>query len=193
MVALSYAARKQLAIDTGECLYPGCREEHADDSLFCSAHRDSERARQKAFRRQRRQEWEAKRLCTRCGRKRKPGHGWGCPKCIIELGATQYRFVTTHVHKSKRIASRTEVDPDGRTRYRGQERRGRQSAQQTDESDLLEAKKAIDKAIAGLALARSPEVQQLPRIQREAAKREALAQADHGSRFIEGVLERNRY
>lgn len=182
----------------GRCVYPGCPAICADDSSLCPAHRDAQRRRVRLAVRKKRARWRRAGLCTRCGRKRKPGHGWGCPKCIVAVDAVPRRLVTTHVNKSARIAARTEaVDEhaaDGyrRTRYRGQDRRGRQSNQQIDEQDLDDAIERLRRGKAGLALARSAEVQQLPRVQRDEAKHEALAHIDHGLRFAEDVLERNR-
>lgn len=194
-VSSDYQQRKE----AGRCTYPGCEQDAAEDSSLCGEHRDAQRHRVKLAMRRRRKDWKAKKLCVRCGRRRSPGSSWGCPKCLVQTG----RAVTTGVNKSTRIAARVaarteavdEHVADGyrRKRFRGQDRRGRQTNQQIDEQDLDDAIERLRRAKAGLALARSPEVQQLPRIQREEAKREALSQADHGLRFVEDVLERNRY
>ncbi len=197
----TYLERKHNAADTNVCTYPGCELEPADGASMCIGHRDAERARKKASIARRRARAKAKGLCSRCARRpRAPSSKWGCPACIIELGVLKRspNFVARHVDKLQRIRDRTVVSvhggEEGRSRYRGiLGRRGRGKRVHEDTEDLNDARDAVEKAIAGLAFAASPEVQALPAIQRKEAVQAALSQADHAAGFIEVVLDRHRY
>lgn len=195
-VSSDYQQRKE----SGRCTYPGCDQAQGELTLLCDVHAVAARARRRRSESKLRYALRKAKRCADCG---KPSKQYRCPACRIVVG----RGIGLRANKSEdksqriaaRVAARTEaVDEhvaDGyrRKRFRGQDRRGRQTNQQIDEQDLDDAIERLRRAKAGLALARSAEVQQLPRIQREEAKHEALSQADHGMRFVEEVLERNRY
>jgi hypothetical protein len=101
--------------------------------------------------------------------------------------------------KDRRDLARRNVDAitegDGRTRqrFRGQLRTGPQSRAQLDDQDCDYAERALRRGREGLAAARAPEVQSLPRIQRKDAELAALAQIAHARRFLDEVCVRNRY
>jgi hypothetical protein len=145
--------------------------------------------------RKRRRRWAAAGLCKRCGKPRKPGHKWGCSGCIVALGATK-EFVSKSVsNKRDRIAAntteRTTASNLGRTHYHGHGKRGRVSNGQLDDLDLDDATKRLKRAREGLAYADTPEVKELPRIQRLEASRAALSHAYHSVRFVLTVLVRH--
>jgi hypothetical protein len=136
--------------------------------------------------------WSQKRLCLRCGSKRVLGEEH-CTKCLVLRGAALARAADKRVdNKRDRIADRTTIDADGRSRYRGQAKRGRQSVAQVDEQDLRYALESIQKAKDGLAfVAALPPG--MPRVQKQDAIHAALSLADQGARFIDEVLGRHNY
>lgn len=197
----TYQDRKLASIEHAECSYPGCRRAQADDSAMCVKHRDAERSRKAAWIKKERKKAKRKNLCTRCTkRRRSAGSSWGCSKCLVELRKipSRSKVVATHVDKSARIAARTTVGSfageEGRSRYRGaQGRRGAPGSAVEDERDFSEVIKKLEKTRAELRYAYSPEVQELPTMQRREVLRAALSHADHGARFIDSILERHRY
>jgi hypothetical protein len=188
-----YQQRKQ----AGLCLWCGS-ESAVEDSGFCVRHQRLTREYNRKYARQTRSERRAAGLCAICGAV--PSEKYRCLKCALRDGRITLAGVDVGVEK-KRVQGwderleRNRGATSGYThkRYHGQARRGRQTVAALDDQDLTDALKRIEKARAGLAIARSEEMQQLPRIQRENAIREALSQADHGIRFAEEVLDRNRY
>jgi hypothetical protein len=198
-----YAEIKALAATAGECRRPGCREPHADDSDFCGPHRDAHRSYSRAAMRKLRRKRRRARRCLDCDVKLRAakrdesgavtasGERTWCKACRKKRGRSSRAGVVTGVEKSERIAAAIRVDPTGRTRYHGQQKRGNQPHHQLDAQDQDAALRHIDAGFERLAAWRTPEVQALPRIQRESVRVQALHEIDLGTRFLDDVLERN--
>lgn len=90
------------------------------------------------------------------------------------------------MNKAARVAAnttpRTTASNLGRVHYHGKGKRGAMTKAECDARDLDEAIKRLVRAKALLEYASSPEVAQLPRIQREDAMANAVAEAMLGVR-----------
>lgn len=195
---LDYQARKE----RGVCTYPGCPEPAREDAGTCEKHGER-KARTKRRLRKRRKKLAkillarriAKKQCVRCGGKRLSGEEH-CANCLLAVGdiATKAQLVRGKARgkKAERIEINTSIDKDGRSRYRGQGKRGRQSVAAVDATDLAYASDAMKRGVDGLAYSRSSTVAQLPRIQREDLKKASLAELLLARRFLDDVLARHR-
>lgn len=174
------------------CIYPGCDRPPADGAAPCQYHLDAERRRKREWMRAARKRWKAANLCTRCGRKRKPGSKWGCSVCVAEL----IGFVDGHVDKSARIAAntteRTTASNLGRVHYHGKGKRGAMTKAEADGRDFDEAIRLAARAKAEHDYAVSPEVAQLPPIQRADELEKAIDTAARGLRHLASILRRHR-
>lgn len=172
-----------------------CPQPAKDDSDFCPACHDKQKLYQRKAMEKKRRGWEKKKLCTRCGRKRKPRHPWGCMRCLMLLGRLRRREGDVK-QKRDRVAARIRLETraDGRTRrrYHGKHR-GRASGAEMDEETLREIREATQRCADGLAIARAPEHAELPAIQRAEAIKAALSYLHLAGRFITEMLERHRY
>jgi len=180
-----YMERKLAGLCT-QCGVPA-----APDVQQCEVHiaKAREATREAAVRR--RAQFRLEGVCANgCGTK---SQRYYCAACTVKIARFPSHSVNVGVNVRPSDEYRTRKHADGRTRYHGQMVRGRQPTAQLDDQDITHAIEALQKARSALAYVASPAVQELPRIQREAAKREALSQADHGQRFIEDLLDRNRY
>lgn len=180
------------------CVRRCCKRSPADDSDYCPRHRDEQRGYQRDYMARRREEWDADDRCTNCGAKeRKTGSNW-CPRCLIARGKAHRAVVKSQVENRRdRIAERLipwENSPsnEGRVRLRGG-KRGAPKAEQADEMDLHDLRLYVERAADGLHLAGSPEVQALPRLQRDDAKDAALAWIALLIRAGLALLKRKRY
>jgi hypothetical protein len=185
----TYQERKE----RGVCTYPGCPSSQGEESLRCPKHSELD-AKRKARWRQRQAKILRVRVrksqCLRCGGKRLSGEEH-CGKCLVTMGKAERASLNSR-DKNARIEAATSVDAGGRSRYRGQGRRGRQSIAATDAKDLEYAVAALRRGVDGLELAASPVVAALPRIQREDVKRASDAQLLQAYRFLGEVLARHR-
>lgn len=162
----------------------------ADGSDLCALHWEAKKERQAAWALGRYHRLRKKKLCGKCGKV--PSKTPYCKACLRRMGrVASARDLDTDLDKRARIAAATRAHEDGRTRYHGQKKRGNQPHAQLDAQDRESAQRQIAAGFARLEAYRGPEVQALPRIQRESVKRQALQEIDHGSRFLEDVLERN--
>lgn len=195
---LDYQKRKEL----GRCTYPGCPDDAREDAGTCERHGEQDRRRKRRSRRRRARaakvllaQRRAKKQCLRCGGKRLSGEEH-CAKCLVTIGDITARAeLVCHKgrdKKSERIEINTSIDKDGRSRYRGQGRRGRQSVAAIDSTDLGYAADAMKRGADGLAYASSAAVASLPRIQREDLKRASTAELLLARRFLDEVLVRHR-
>jgi hypothetical protein len=184
---LGYHERKERSI----CTRPGCNADPADDSNECPPHRDDSRTRKARSKRRKRSKWRRLKRCMTCGRKRLRGRKH-CAKCTARLGYTKAARGDKSVdnERDRQFTNAMETDGWTRSRYRGQGKRGRQSTVQIDDQDLRYAIDAIQKAKNRLMFVSDAE---MPRSERQDAIRAALAQAAHGVRFVEEVLDRHRY
>ena len=170
------------------CTYHRCKCAPAEGAQLCPRHLRKQRKRDARYKARLRARRRHAGQCAFCPAKSKT---YRCMACVIKAGFAPRKSVQSSVDKSARIAARTVMHGDGRTRYHGQARRGQQSRAQLDEQDLADAIARLQRAKDGLAAARSPEAQLLPRIQREEAERAALAQLELAGRFLDDVGERN--
>lgn len=169
------------------CARPGCLAGPADDSDLCPAHRDDKRRRQRESVAAARAKLRRRRLCAGgCGRK---SARYRCPRCRIVVGRAPVGRVARGVDNSARIRK----GEDGRTRYHGQGRRGRQTHANLDDQDLEDAIKMLEQARIAIAYAASPEVKSWGRIAQADAMRAALSKVALGIRLAEEPLERHRY
>lgn len=83
-------------------------------------------------------------------------------------------------------------DANGWHRFRGKGKRGAPPTGANDEGDLRMVLVAIQRGTEALAYARSPEVQELGRITRQAALNEAAALFAHGARGLDDLVDRLR-
>jgi hypothetical protein len=175
------------------CTYPGCDSQPSDDCNECPKHARASRKRARRRRIKNRRIWTAKKLCLRCGRKRRRGSKW-CHRCLVKLGKLRDLDRHKQHHNSEdRVTREVEGDGYARTRRHGQPRRGQQPWHQLDDQDLVDAIDRLMRTRQGLALAASAEVAQLPRVQRQEIKNAAYAHAAHAKRFVAEVLERGNY
>lgn len=185
---LSYQERKGVL-----CTYPGCKRQPWDESLQCRKHTLAHRKRQRRANKNRRRKWARKQRCLRCGGKRAPDRRH-CFDCLVETGElAKKQHADFYEYKSSGTRTAVETDGYARERYRGQGKRGRQSAAAIDDQDLGYALDAIGKAKLALAAIAHPDFAQLTRSQKIDATGAALAQAEHGVRFVEEVLDRHKY
>jgi hypothetical protein len=189
------------------CVYSGCADAAAPNSTYCAPHDAHERGRHAVRQKRYRQRLAAAGRCGVCGdkvkRRRKPDGSWLVQRC---KECKQYRkqvvtgddLVVTGDSAPKRGIWRTEADQrperagQTTTRYVGHARRGRLTfAEQIDERirDLAFAKQEIDKAARLLSRLKDAQITELPKIQRDAACREAVAPAGFASRILDGVVE----
>lgn len=181
----------------GACTRSGCPLPALEDSLLCERHRAEQRARvRKALAKLRRKRRKSGK-CRECGRPAERGYS-RCLRCRTRRrrhgGRGPKRPVETRVENNRsKVAERTAVDVDGRSRYHGQERRGQPAGAQLDEWDL-------DKALRGLLAGRDSlrKIEEAlasgtSKSELKAAKHEALALLNLGIGFAEEVLERGGY
>ncbi len=191
--AALYEARKI----AGACTYASskpCPRSPEDGAQLCRHHLHRERRRKRLSARRLRQERrDAGRCAEGCGAK---SETYRCAACAIRLNRIPPSAgVPAGVDKpaEDRAWRAGTHESDATTkRYRGRARRGKPPAARTDDEDLRYAVEAIEQSRKALAYAYSPAVAQLPRIQREAAKRAALAHVGHANRFLDELLERHK-
>ncbi len=186
---MTYDDRKEANANTGRCVRPGCRRRCSGDTLLCHGHRQAANAARARYNKRKR----GNRMeCLDCSRKVEDGGR--CLRCRARLTARRPRKMRggeTVGSKQERIAARTIVDADGRTRFHGQPRRGQQPRAQLDEKDIDDAVSALLRTKAGLAVIRSPAHADLPRLQLKDAIDAVLAIGALGCRLFGDVLIRN--
>lgn len=178
---------------SGECIK--CDHPAATDSLWCGRHgaeaQESARAGMKRIAAIRR----AAGLCTKCGQARPPK---GKRKRLIPSVPIPATAAAWHT-EGKRVTARTtrSLEKNGdpanwgfRTRFHGQGHRGHPSREQEDAWDLRSIGKELELGATALAYWHSAEVQAMPRIQRDAVLRDALAHFDLIDRQIEELVAR---
>jgi hypothetical protein len=186
----------------GRCTYPGCPRHATDESVLCAKHLASQRERkrrsQNAIRAARRKAG----LCPRCGET--STQDYMCSACrVIHARMRGPNSAGEHKQehkptKAQRIAERIiawENSPTnaGRKRLRGG-KRGRRSIETIDGEDLDDAKRCIDHGIEGLAYFRQLDKEaQMPKVQREDVKAQALAKLVECRRWLREVIERHGY
>lgn len=187
----------------GRCVENGCGRAPADGADLCGRHLTGKQSRQARWIEKRRAAARLAKLCIDC-RETKTDDTW-CPAC--RLRRDRYRSgvdanVDGQGDRSARIQAATRKDTEATTRtqdryarerYHGRSKRGQPPAAELDQADIVEIRKATDKLERALAYYRSPEVQELGRIQRDDAKQAALSYVYALRRFADEVLHRNRF
>jgi hypothetical protein len=169
----------------GQCTR--CGESAAVDSDLCKPHLDDRRKRSRRAMSAQRKRLRDKRKCVGCGVKSK---AYRCRKCIAARKRTGVSKIASGVSN----AEIWRVDP-GTTwsRYRGKGRRGRLTKEEQAEEDKRDARFAIEeieKFVRAVDVVISPTVQALPRIQRDAAKREAAQYLGTAGRFLDDLADK---
>lgn len=170
-MASTYAERKSAAVDAGHCLYPGCAAEPADGSDYCTAHLAAKKSTAASWIAKRRAEWDRKKLCHGCGKRRSKGARY-CPACLSR-GRWRYRVPVDASVENVR-SDYVEVDGYARSRGHGKGKRGAMTSKEADAFDRKQADSSHRYGNDGNDRAWSDEVQQLGKVQRD----DALAASD---------------
>jgi hypothetical protein len=122
--------------------------------------------------------------CRRCHRKRKRRSGQG-----VTPGVTQTPTLRISPRHAE-LAARTITHADGRTRYHGKARKGPPTSGETDAWDLRTLRAELELAAAAVDASHSPEVRDLPRIQRDAIVQDALSHLGLLERQLDELVDR---
>lgn len=178
-------------VATGWCAYGAC-ERRADGwpepvHHYCQRHRTKVQAKQRKQRAARRAGDSGAGKCVRC---RKPSKTYRCPACRLLDGCDLASVSVATGVATDKIAAATRKDPDGRTRYHGQQRRGQQTHAQLNEQDLAMARYCWGRFEGGVANLDSDYVKQLHRHQVEKLKVAIASFGERLSGHIDDILER---
>lgn len=189
----------------GECAYSGCHEPSIDGE-HCAPHAERERIRGAKRQQRRRARLRSEKRCLDCA---KPIRSRGLRRCPVcrQANAANRRSVTGDVRSVTgdeqipprghfKLAHRTDEGAERgwapTARYVGRDRRGAPSKDDRDD----EVVRDIDYAIAELekfkkafALARE-HAADLPRVQREEARRLAFSHLKYAGRFVDDAADR---
>lgn len=174
-----------------QCTRPGCERPLAPGSGLCARHlRKNRRAAARSLAARRSREREAGRCAEGCGRK---SETYRCMPCCIRLGRIPTVGVNRGVNNNPRQPGGVwRDDVNGWNRFRGRGKRGAPPAGANDEFDIRMIFDAIQKGTAQLAYARSPEVQQLGRITKQAELDCAAGYYAHAARGLDDLVDRLR-
>lgn len=185
------AADYQTAKESQQCTYPRCGKPPAQDTQLCARHLANKRTNDRTSLARRREDLAARGRCVDC---RKKSSTYRCAGCAVKRG----RIPTTGVgngvgNEASKIPAQWRLEP-GTTwnRYRGKAKRGKPSTAILDDQDLEYAVEEITTAKLALAYARSPEVQQMPKAQRDDIMAAALARLDRAERWLDEVRVRHK-
>ena len=172
------------------CTYNRCTREPTDGSQLCVRHLAKQRKRDAKYKSKVRQERRDAGLCAFCAVK---SDTYRCRACAIEAGfVASMKSVQSSVDKQARIAARTvaNADGDGRTRYRGQTRKGQQTHAQLNVQDLGWARENFEAFAAGVTILGSEEAKAWRREERAQVTAATGNQAERACRHIDDILER---
>lgn len=181
-----YLAKKLARV----CTRSGCDAEAGEDSGECPLHHEESKARKRHSAKLRRALRRKKRQCRDCGRKSKRLR---CPRCYRKS-----RGVAKPTEGVDKPAGNWRPDYDPETgaewqRYRGKGRRGRLTTEQQLDEDKRDGRIAIEqieKFMRECDVLKHPDVLALPRIQRDALRRQAGALLAHAVRFLDDLVDR---
>lgn len=169
-----------------ECLR--CGQPAAPDSDECAEHEADTRKRKRKSAAKRRARLRKAKRCRDCGKRSKKLR---CPRC--EKKNRRVDKITIRVDKPA-DGERWRVDPGTNwNRFRGKGRRGRLTREEQIAEDVRDARFAIaeiEKFIEALGVLQHPEVQDLPPIQRAAAKRVPAQFLGVAGRFLDEIAGR---
>lgn len=197
---LSYQARKDHQADTLVCLRSGCGAPAADDSAYCTPHRDAQRAADRQYRKRIRRRRKRLKLCRDCGAQLRPATAtkpaekiWCTGDRLKRNRINALRLVAgvdIGVEKTERIAAATRKDDDGRIRYRGQMKRGQQPRPQLNRQDLGMAKECFHAFAAGIELLATDDARTWPSGDRESVEKATANRGARAQRHVGDILER---
>jgi hypothetical protein len=180
------------------CTREGCRRQALEDSLLCKRHRRTARAARRTADNARRERRRARGECIWCPgpkpqRATEPG-GSSCLGCRVkrnrirstDAGASQ----PANQDRTAKILAATSKDPDGRTRYRGQQKRGQQPKHQLNEQDLRHITEDFETLRDGVLMLGTPEKLAMHRSDYQRAELAVAAVGDRMTRRVDDVLER---
>lgn len=182
--AARYAGRKE----RGECIR-ACGRDAIDGSNFCAECGPVVKEQDAAAHRRRRDKRRRAEVCTECGLD---------PKRKTVISLAPIAPVSHRQAHAERVAARTsqtfeaageDYNAGTRSRYHGKHR-GHPSRAEEDEWDMRAIHKEIEAASVVLATYHSPQVQELPRIQRDAVLAEMIAHLELADRFRTELVER---
>lgn len=184
---------EQSDVEIRECRRRGCRVAALEDSEYCDEHARRQKQYNAAYMSRRRAAFARKKLCTRCGGKRRSGSRW-CSRCMLRDRRMKIPPVKVHVeNKAARVASATAIGTDGRERYHGTAKKGRRSILEEHMADFDLIEPEVAAARAAIAHSWSPEVELQPRIQRDETRMAALDRVFGLYRLLGDVLRRGRH
>ncbi len=176
------------------------------DAALCPECLATERARTKSAIKQLRATRRARRQCVRCGR---ASERYECLDCLRRVGRAPIATVTPTVtpampishgalHAGRRPPLTRRVfeaggdgyNPGTRNRYVGRGRKGMPTRRETDELDIRVMRSEMDRGADALLHWHGEEIQNLPRIQRDAALRDALSHLELMGRQLDELVER---
>ena len=164
-----------------------CGAPAAKDAGLCLTHLEQARASDRKWRKAKRQKLKKKGLCIDCGKRSKTLR---CRRCYRKSRYEQPGVDTAPEGVDKWRPDFDPVTGAEWARYRGKGRRGRLTREeQLDElkRDMLFAIEKAKDCVRSIETLKSPEIQQLPSIQRGAAYREVADLAGQSSRLAESV------
>jgi hypothetical protein len=179
------AGAYQDRILAGRCVAGRCTEPAIDGADRCAVHRAEQLERQRAAMKKLRRRRRRVRQCAEAGCANF-SRRFRCRACARLVGNLRAVGVKSGVN-------RTWKEADGRTRFHGQESKGRQTNAALDAQDLTEAIRGLTRGRDDVAHAAGPEAQARPKAQRDEMKRAALSRVAYAIRFAEEVLERHGY
>lgn len=193
-VKLSYEDRKVQGI----CTRSGCRRRASDDSSLCVRHHRADRRASREYKKRLRDERRAAKLCVWCSNAKPAPASEGSTSCLpCRIKRNRVRAadggVRVAVHdggRSAAIAAATRKDPDGRTRYHGQQRRGQQTHTQLNAQDLRMATDSWEAFCAGVTILAGEDVKEWHRGKVDSMKIATASQGERCGRHIDDILER---
>lgn len=164
-----------------------CGATAAKDSDLCKPHLDDRRRRTRMAMSMQRKQLRKARKCVGCG---KPSKSYRCRRCI----AARKRAGVSKVESGVSNEGVWRVDPGTEwNRYRGKAKRGRLTREEQIDEDARDARFAIEeleKFIEALGHLKTPEVQELPMIQRQEAKKRVGLFLGSAGRFLDELHDK---
>lgn len=182
----------------GRCTRGSCKRKAADGSSMCLRHWRSAKQRSAASAARRRDARRADNLCIWCPsakpqRASEPG-GSSCLACRIKRGRITVSDGggnhAVNQDRSAKILAATSKDPDGRTRYRGQQKRGQQPKHQLNEQDMRHITEDFETLRDGVRMLGQPDKLAMHRSDYQRAELAVAAVGDRMTRRVDDVLER---
>lgn len=165
---------------------------------MCVRHHRADKRASRAYKKRVRDDRRVAGLCIWCPvakvTKATPG-STSCLPCRIVRNRVRAadgggQQVVHQVDRDAAIAAATRKDPDGRTRYHGQQRRGQQTHAQLNAQDLRMATDSWEAFCAGVQILGTEDAKAWHRQQREDVKKATASQGERLSGHVDDILER---